>query len=102
MASHASASNSTWHTCHLGGHPSKYYPSPQHCLTSVIKWLVCPTGHVAIPRFLHLTLNLFSNTHKIIPENRTEIQLSEDSLDSQALAKTLSVGRPKYLSLLLS
>jgi hypothetical protein len=39
-------SNSTRHTRHLGGHPSKYQPGPSW-LTLVIKWvLVCPTCRV--------------------------------------------------------
>jgi hypothetical protein len=42
--------NSTRRTCHLGCHPSKYYPGVgQRCLTLVIKWVpVCPTCQDAV------------------------------------------------------
>jgi hypothetical protein len=38
-------------------------------------------------------------TQKIISENRADIQLSEDSRHCRVLARTLSVGSPKYLTL---
>jgi hypothetical protein len=81
-------SKSTWHTCHLGGHPSISIQA-QH--GSILECMpVCHMWHVAFfflcPAFLLSHSKPLEKTKK----NGTNIQLSEDSRTLRPLQARLS------------